>query len=87
MGTIYRCFVQLAFLNSVINPFIYAFTNSNFRNGLRHLLLCSPDVKLNHSSGTVGTASLAVSSGRIVKVSPRYSAEATDGNKNPVASV
>ena len=87
MGTIYRCFVQLAFLNSVINPFIYAFTNSNFRNGLRHLLLCSPDVKFDHSSGTVGSTSLAVSTGRIDKVPHHYPAGPRSDNKYPTASV
>ncbi|XP_072024960.1 histamine H2 receptor-like [Amphiura filiformis] len=40
-GTCLRYFSQLAFLNSIINPFIYAFTNPNFRDGLRQLLLCS----------------------------------------------
>ncbi|XP_072024936.1 allatostatin-A receptor-like [Amphiura filiformis] len=41
-GTLYICLVQLAFLNSIINPFIYAFTNASFRDGLRQLLLCRP---------------------------------------------
>ncbi|XP_072024962.1 QRFP-like peptide receptor [Amphiura filiformis] len=63
-GTCLRYFSQLAFLNSIINPFIYAFTNPNFRNGLRQLLLCSTakDSSKTTSAADIGkSTTLAIS--------------------------
>ncbi|XP_072024963.1 galanin receptor 2a-like [Amphiura filiformis] len=59
LGTFYRYSVQLAFLNSILNPFIYAFTNASFRDGLRQLLLCrspTPTDSLKTISATAKNA-------------------------------
>ncbi len=54
-GTAAIFFIQLAFVNSVINPFIYAFTNPSFRNGLRQLLLCRRTEDTSKSVSGTGT--------------------------------